>query len=117
MPETDLAQVARRLAARFLENGNYAFAGPLSGPTIAGLLPAAAERSDVDTYFDEYAFAGLSVQSVGYERSRNEDTPPKVHVYVVKGSRKAERELADSIDSVPIEIDRIGRVIVRPEMA
>ncbi len=117
MPDVDLALVAKQLAAKFLENGNYAFAGPLSGTALGGLSTATASVSDVDAYFDNSAFAGLSVQSVGYEHDRHDDIAPKIHVYVVKGSRKAEREVADSASAVPIEIDRIGRVVVRPEAA
>ena len=117
MPDVDLALVAKQLAAKFLENGNYAFAGPLSGTALGGLSTAAASVSDVDAYSENSAFAGLSVQSVGYEHDRHDDIAPKIHVYVVKGSRKAEQELADSASAVPIEIDRIGRVVVRPEAA
>jgi hypothetical protein len=42
---------------------------------------------------------------------------PRVHVYVTKGSRKAEREVQAPGGAVKVEIDRVGRVVVRPEMA
>ena len=111
----------QRLLDSFLpsssENGNYTFAGPLTGSSVTSLVPAAAHNDTVTEYFNEYGFAGLAVQSVGYERDRHDGEAAKIHVYVVKGSRQAERQMADSNVDVPIKINRISRVAVRPEMA
>jgi len=105
------------LAARFLEHGNYVFAEPLSGRTLAEVIPAAVHPDRVEAYFEELGFEGLAVQSVGYEEGRSDGEPPRVHVYVTKGSRKAEREVQAPGGAVKVEIDRVGRVLVRPEMA
>ncbi len=107
------AAIAQRLAARFLEAGNYVFSSPLSPRALANVLPAAAEVPAVDRHFEGVGFAGLSVQSVGYEEGVDE---PRVHVYVTKGPRKLEKELPGESD-VRIEINRVGRVVVRPETA
>jgi len=117
MKDVELAAFARRLSTKFLENGNFTLAGPVSGSSVTSLVPAAAHNDTVAEYFDEYGFAGLAVQSVGYEQNRQDGEPAKIHVYVVKGSRQAERQMADSNADVPIEINRIGRVAIRPEMA
>jgi hypothetical protein len=118
MDDSTLASIAYGLFAKFLENGNYTYVGPLSGPSLSNLHAAAAASNEVEGYFEQGGFAGLAVQSVGYELHRHDDLPPKIHIYVTKGSRKAELELKDSIGGeVAIQINRIGRVIVRPEMA
>lgn len=97
MDQAGIESAAKELAARFLENGNFTYAGPLAGPGQQ-VIAAAAIRHTVDEYFEQVGFAGLAVQSVGYERDRKDDQPPRIHVYVTKGSRKAELDLGDSTD-------------------
>jgi hypothetical protein len=110
----DLSRIADQLPARFLEGGNYAFSGPLSGAALRQILPAATAEPGVERFFEEAGFSGLTVQSVGIEEATDE---PKMHVYVAKGSRKAEKGLSELEPQVPIQINRVGRVIVRPEAA
>lgn len=108
------ALLAQQLAARFLEEGNYVFAGRLSAQAVSQVIPAATDATAVADYFEEPGFAGLAVQSLGYEEGADE---PKVHVYVTRGSRKAVKAIAGIQGDVEIEINRIGKVIVRPEAA
>jgi hypothetical protein len=75
-------------------------------------MPAAAAVADIPDY-DEYGFAGLAVQSVGVEEGVAE---PKVHIYVTKG-RTTEREVEVGDEEVTVVVNRIGRVVIRPETA
>ena len=104
---------ALALAQRFLRSGNFVLAGVQGGiaPTI---LPATADVREIPEY-DEYGFAGLAVQSVGVEEGVSE---PKVHIYVTKGSRRLlAREVNAGDEAIPVAINRIGRVTIRPEAA
>lgn len=104
--------LALALAERFLSAGNFVLAGGQSRgiPTVT---PAAADTPEIPEY-DEYGFAGLSVQSVGVE----EGVPdPKVYVYVTKGSRISEREIEAGDEAISVAINRIGRVMIKPETA
>ncbi len=113
MGRKEISQIAERLAARFLERGSYIFSGPVSAPALQQIMPAAATAAPtVDHFFEHEGFSGLAVQSVGYEEGIKD---PKIHIYVVKGLRKAEKVLSEEEAEVPIKIDRIGKVIVRPE--
>ena len=42
---------------------------------------------------------------------------PKVHVYVTKGSRSAEHAVAIAEHEISVVINRIGRVMIKPETA
>lgn len=106
--------VAQRLAARLLEAGNFVFAAPMSRSALTDVLPAAGHPGAMERRFDELGFAGLAVQSVGYEDGVDE---PKVHVYVTKGPRKREAEIPSADRGVIVQINRIGKVVVRPEAA
>jgi hypothetical protein len=107
----DAGEVARRLGRLFLERGQYAFAsGAITGHEAT---PAATREAFVPS-IEEQGFAGLAVQSVGYELGAPE---PKVHIYVTKGSKRMERELTQADGNIKVEVKRIGRVLVRPEMA
>jgi hypothetical protein len=108
------AVVAQQMAAKFLEAGNYVFAGPLSADVISRVIPAATSVTAVADYFQQPGFAGLAVQSVGYEEGAKQ---PKVHIYVTKGSQSAIRAISGIQGDVKIEINRIGKVVVRPEAA
>lgn len=83
------------------------------GRGVQGALPAAVGIPEIPEY-DEYGFAGLAVQSVGVEEGVDD---PKVHIYVTKGSRKAEREIEVGDEEVVVVINRIGRVVIKPETA
>jgi hypothetical protein len=107
-----VALIAQRLAAKFLEAGNYTFSAPLSARGLTEVISAAADTRAIDAYFEETGFAGLAVQSVGYEEGAEN---PKVHIYVTRGPRKLEREIPE--EGVPIEINRVGRVVIKPEAA
>jgi hypothetical protein len=103
--------VALALAERFLRDGNFVLAGA-QGRGAIGAVPAAAAAPDIPDY-DEYGFAGLAVQSVGVEEGVND---PKVHIYVTKG-RTSEREVEAGGEEVDVVINRIGKVVIRPESA
>jgi hypothetical protein len=103
--------VAEALTARFMLEGNFTAGVPL-GNSVGQLYPTATSDVDVDALFDESGYAGLAVQAVGYE----EETPePKVHVYVSKGSRRAVDRLPTSDGEIKIKVNRIGKLIIRPE--
>jgi len=104
--------VALALAERFLQSGNFVLAGG-QGRGPYGALPAAAGAHEIAEY-DEHGFAGLAVQSVGVEEGVED---PKVHIYVTKGSRRAERQIEVDDEDVVVVINRIGRVVIKPETA
>lgn len=104
--------VAQRLAGEFLERGNFVFAGRMGSHLVADILPAGVQREPIDGGFEDIGFADLAVQSVGFEEGVDN---PKVHVYVTKGPRRKEAELED--EQVTVQINRIGKVVVRPEVA
>ena len=106
--------VTLRLAARFLEEGSYTAAAAMKGSSLARVIPASAGAADVQPLFAEPGFAGLAVQAVGYEDGADE---PKVHIYVSKGSRKHVEALLTDEGEVEIEVNRIGKLIIKPEQA
>jgi hypothetical protein len=110
----DARSVAQQLAGKFLENGNYTLAGPMRATDAHRPLPAAANEQSLEVFFSEAGFAGLAVQSVGYEEGADQ---AKVHIYVTKGSRRDEPTLADQGDEVVIQINRMGKIFIRPEQA
>ncbi len=110
----DARSVAQQLAARFLENGNYTLAGPMTAAGTHAPLPAATDDRSLEGFFSDAGFAGLAVQSVGYEEGADE---PKVHVYVTKGSRRDEATLFDPEGEVTIQVNRMGRIFIPPEQA
>jgi hypothetical protein len=107
-------ELAHALAKKFLAQGSFAFAGPTSPGSHA--MPATASAKAASAYFEESGFAGLSVQSVGFEQGVPD---PKVHVYVTKGARKAVEHQIDDVDgdTATVVVHRIGKVMIRPEMA
>ena len=104
-------EVAIALAERFLRAGNFVLADA-QGLGVHGTQPAAVPAPEIPEY-DEYGFAGLAVQSVGVEEGVDE---PKVHIYVTKG-RTTERELQVGDQEVVVAVNRIGRVVIKPETA
>lgn len=103
--------MAERLAAEFLNNGNFEAArGSLDIRTMTDILPVAAEF-DV-RLLPEYGFAGLSIQAVGYSYGADEEA---VHIYVTKGNRSRLKKLSQEVDGVQVIVSNLGRLIVRPE--
>lgn len=108
-------ELAIALATKFLESGNYtASAAPMEHGVAMQMMPAAVS--------DEYrhaarepAFQGLQIQSVGYAETNHESG--SVYIYVTKGSRKAFKDIPDTIEDVQIVIERMGLLSVRPEAA
>jgi hypothetical protein len=116
MPSAKASELAHKLEAQFLANGNFVFAGPTGQLTgFPNVAPASAAEELETQYPQDAAFSGLAVQSVGYEEG--DDIEPTVHVYVTKGSRSAEYEIASQDQPITIRIERVGKVTVRPEAA
>ena len=107
--------VAVALVERFLRSGNFVLAGGQGrgAHPARQARPAAAEAPELPEY-DDYGFSGLAVQSVGVEEGDGLDNP-RVHVYVTKGSRFPPRAIESEGETVPVVINRIGPVVVRPE--
>jgi hypothetical protein len=103
-----VSETAQRLAARFLEAGNYVFAEPMSARALAHVMPAATIEVS-ESGLEQVGFAGLAIQAVGYEAGAR---APKIHIYVTKG-----RHLERQFENVDVEVHRVGRVTVRPEAA
>jgi hypothetical protein len=109
----DAKAVAQQLAQPFLSHGNYTFASTKRADQRAGVSPAATGGEAVDELLSE-GFAGLAVQSVGYEEGAEN---PRVHVYIVKGSRRRIASISDPNYQVEVEVNRMGKLMVRPEQA
>ena len=108
-------RLAQDLTARFLKAGSFTSAPPLKSlPGWAAPALAKREELELEAAFVEGGFAGLSVQAVGHEEGGKEE---RVHIYVAKGSRRAIRELLTDGETVPVEVNRIGKLVVRPEQA
>ena len=108
--------VARSLASKFMEKGNYEALGmPLSNNAIIHYTQAASTL-DVDNAFEEESgFSGLAVHSVGYTADADDE---EVIIYVTKGSKKA-RPLIESIsrkriDGVQIKAMVLGKLKAGP---
>ena len=111
--------VARKLTAKFLEEGSFALAPPMGREVIHAAAQAAASGTeeddvDLDSLFGNAGFAGLSVQAVGFEEGGEKE---KVHIYVAKGSHRKVESLPVEDGEILIEVNRIGKLLVRPEQA
>src|SRR5579862_6869589 len=80
-------ELAKSLAAKFLENGNYeALGGALSHSAVTKYAQAAA-IAEVEEYFtEESGFSGLAVHSVGFTAGAEIES---VLIYVMRGSPRA----------------------------
>jgi hypothetical protein len=108
-------RMAQALSARFLAQGSYGSAVAMKGSVVERILPVSATTEpDVDDFIPETAFAGLEVQSVGYEAGAKAQ---KVHIYVSRASARAIQSLPTADEQVTIEVNRIGKLLVRPEQA
>jgi hypothetical protein len=108
-------RLSQKLAARFLQEGKYGSASAMKGSVVDRILPAAAVADEpIDEFVEESGFAGLQVQSVGFEEGAK---APKVHIYVSRASTRAARSLPTADGEIVIEVNRIGRLQVQPEQA
>jgi hypothetical protein len=114
MPNSHARAVAESLHARFLAEGNFEFSAPMR-TAFPGVQPAAAVSDDIAERWEQIGFSGLAVQSVGYVEDG--DAEPSVHVYVTKGSKKAEYDITGGQTQVKVFVERVGKVTVRPEAA
>jgi hypothetical protein len=96
--------LAKSLTEKFLNEGNFELAG---SPT--GHITQASTIGIGD--FDDDAFSNLSVQAVGCAESGDREA---VYIYVTKGSKRAFTSIPTEIADVPIVIDNIGKIIIRP---
>lgn len=104
-------EITKALSETFLRKGQYDLV-PSASWHGDGPFPAATSS---EFYQIEEGFSGLSVHSVGFEEGREDEA--KVHIYVTKGSRKALKDVPETLGGVPIQINRMGKMVVRPEAA
>jgi hypothetical protein len=108
---SDAERVATILAYEFLKEGRYSAAhGPVEIPSL--VQAAAASTGELHSAWED--FAGLAVQSVGFEEGTEN---PAVHIYLTRSSSKLIKSLPDEFDGVPIMGHRMGNITVRPEAA
>ncbi|HEX4336274.1 MAG TPA: hypothetical protein VH062_10200 [Polyangiaceae bacterium] len=105
---TTAAKVGDALVDYFLRTGSYENLAQTTGNEI---VPASTTRAFAPSSFTP--FAGLQVRAVGVA----EGDVPTCYVYVTRSSRKAEKEIPESIGDVKIRMKKVGRLIVRPEIA
>ena len=98
MPSAE--QVATALAYEFLKKGNYSAAsGPVEVPRLLRVAAVADVLEDEGEFQIIPEFAGLSVQSVGFEDGVDD---PKVHIYLTRGSSRMIKELPEEVEDVPL---------------
>lgn len=107
-------ELAKSLAARFLENGNYEALGTPLSHAAATQYAQAANLSGLEEYFEDDGFSGLAVHSVGYTAGADEE---KVVIYVTRGSKRALAGIAEAIDGIPLEAKMMGRLRAGPAPA
>jgi hypothetical protein len=104
-----------RVAYEFLKKGNYsASSGPVEVPRLIEVVAAADLVREEAEFQAIPEFAGLSVQSVGFEDGVDD---PKVHIYLTRGSSRLIKELPDEVDGVPLRAHKMGPINVRPDSA
>lgn len=108
-------QLAKSLAGKFLENGNYEALGTPLGHAAAVQYAQAAAFGPLDQVFTaEDGFAGLAVQSVGFTAGADDE---KVVIYVTRGSKKALSQIPENVGGVPIEARVMGKLKAGPAAA
>jgi hypothetical protein len=108
-------ELAKSLAAKFLQNGNYeALGAALSDRSVEQFVSAAATQALEETFERPEGFAGLSVQSVGYTAGSDDE---HVIVYVTRGSSKALKEVPKKVDQVQVETRVMGKLRATPSPA
>ena len=111
MPSAE--QVATALAYEFLKKGNYSAAsGPVEVPRLLRVAAVADVLEDEGEFQIIPEFAGLSVQSVGFEDGVDD---PKVHIYLTRGSSRMIKELPEEVEDVPLRAHKMGPINVRPD--
>lgn len=101
------SDLAKSLAAKFLENGNYDLVGASIENSFERLGVRPAAVNDLNEYFaDAEGFSGLSVEAVGYTPGAKQE---KVIIYVARGSKKMLRSLPKQIDDCPVVVKVLGR--------
>jgi len=105
-------ELAKSLAARFLEGGNYEALGTPLGREAALRYAQVASMDSLEYYFRaEEGFAGPAVHSVGYTAGANEE---EVIIYVARGSKKMFKALPEAVDKVPVRAELMGRLRAGP---
>src|SRR5207249_7773344 len=105
-------QLAKSLAAKFLENGNYEALGAAWSHAAAYKYAQAAVIEDLEEHFEEEdGFSGLAVHSVGYTAGSEAE---KVIIYVVRGSKKWLEGIADEVDGIAVEARLMGKLRAGP---
>src|SRR5687767_12947337 len=109
-------QLAQRLTAMFLEGGNFVSTPPMKAEKALGVEPAASSRREGNEFEESFedSFAGLAVQAVGFEKGGEREA---VHIYVSRGGRKVSRKVQEAGEDVRVEVNRIGKLVVRPDQA
>lgn len=115
MSKLSAEQLAKSLAAQFLEAGNYeALAAPLSPGAASRYAQAAAGIDWGEIYEQEEGFSGLAVHSVGYTKGREAE---EVLIYVTKGSKRALNAVATELQGVRVEARLMGKLRTSPAPA
>jgi hypothetical protein len=128
MPSAE--EVAAMLSYEFLKEGRYTAA---SGPEVIPQLAEAAGAAMFGAGLQEgellyvpgkglvsvrsespESFAGLAVQSVGFEEGTAE---PAVHIYLTHGSARLIKSLPKEVEGVPVRTHKMGAITIRPEQA
>jgi hypothetical protein len=101
-------ELAKSLAARFLESGNYEALGTPLGREAALRYARAASIDALEHYFRaEEGFAGLAVHSVGFTAGADVE---EVIIYVVRGSRKMLNALPEAVEDIRVRAELMGRL-------
>ncbi len=106
-------QMVKQLQKELLQQGRYTFA-PAIGK-YAAVQPAAGIPA-TGPNLAGFGSADLDIFGIGYEKGGSGDRS-KVHIYVTKGSLTDLRRYEGDATGVPIEIHKIGRLIIKPEVA
>jgi len=110
-PENKAEIVARTLANFFYGEGSFTALRKHPGyrPPV---VPTGDDGETEERIQADPAFGGLAVQAVGYERGKAAD--PAVHIYVLRASRSIQKKLPETINEVPLVVNRMGRVMTSP---
>jgi hypothetical protein len=107
------SELAKTLSDKFFENGNYGSPGSVRDGKTGG--PQAASMGVVEEVFESGdGFSGLSVQSVGYTAGADNE---EVVIYVIRGSKKALKELPTQVNDVPVVVHVMGKPKAGPSTA
>jgi hypothetical protein len=114
------SSLAKTLASKFLSAGQFLDSG---GPVHQKAFASATK--DIPE-ISEPAFAGLSIQAIGYaegppasldEDESADDLPDEVHIYATRGGRKELNALSKIIEGNRVVVHNTGIVAVRDRAA